>query len=102
MQNKIIRFTKGFDNRKRNKLRFGWPQEINICQLSQISRYVQACINHKRGHYTSGEGRNKTKRKNIYQSFGIIQKATEMLNACQKIPEKLWAWHSCNVILTVF
>ena len=24
------------------------------------------CINHKRGHYTSGEGRNKTKRKNIY------------------------------------
>jgi hypothetical protein len=31
----------------------------------------------------------------------IIQKATEMLNACQKMPEKLWAWHSYNVILTV-
>jgi hypothetical protein len=24
----------------------------------------------------------------------IIQKATEMLNACQKMPEQLWAWHS--------
>ena len=32
----------------------------------------------------------------------IIQKATEMLNACQKMTEKLWAWHSYNVILTCF
>lgn len=32
----------------------------------------------------------------------IIQKVTEMLYACPKIPEKHWAWHSCNVILTSF
>ena len=31
-------------------------------------------------------------------SSHIIQKATEMLNACQKMPEKLWAWHSYALI----
>jgi hypothetical protein len=38
---------------------------------------VQACINHKRGHYTGGEERNKTKRKNIYQSFVPVAKPPE-------------------------
>ena len=31
-------------------------------------------------------------------SSHIIQKATELLNACQKMPEKLWAWHSYALI----
>jgi len=28
----------------------------------------------------------------------ITQKPTEMLNACQKMPEKRWAWHSYALI----
>jgi hypothetical protein len=35
-----------------------------------VHKFLGMCINHKRGHYTSGES--------------IIQKATEMLNARQK------------------
>ena len=31
-----------------------------------VRKFLGMCINHKRGHYTSGEGRNKTKRKYIY------------------------------------
>jgi plasmid rolling circle replication initiator protein Rep len=37
-------------------------------------KFLGMCINHKRWHYTSGEGRNKTKRKNIYQSFDPVVK----------------------------
>ena len=39
-----------------------------------VRKFLGMCINHKRGHYTSGEGRNKTKRKYIYQSFVPVAK----------------------------
>ena len=31
-----------------------------------VRKFLGMCINHKRGHYTSAEGRNKTKRNYIY------------------------------------
>ena len=44
-----------------------------------VRKFLGMCINHKRGHYTSGEGRNKTKRKNIYQSFVPVAKRRSII-----------------------
>ena len=40
-----------------------------------VRKFLGMCINHKRGHYTSGEGRNKqNENKYIYQSFVPVAK----------------------------
>jgi hypothetical protein len=45
--------------------------------LSVVANFWVCAGLHKRGHYTSGEGRNKTKRTNIYQSFVPVAKPPE-------------------------
>jgi len=56
-----------------------------------VRKFLGMCINHKRGHYTSGEGRSKARRIYIYISIICLRcKAAAVLYSVYPFSTILW------------